>query len=152
MAEVVVISSADSQRSSVGRADTPVIKMAHYHSLDYEIPFGPLIISLYALISQRWMHEYGWTPEQMAEVAVSQRYNASLHPNAQVRDLITIDDVLTSKQITEPLRLLNCSLISDGGAAMIVTSGEPRSFNEESPHLCPRHGPCLLLLLLLEPS
>jgi acetyl-CoA acetyltransferase len=124
MAEVVVISSADSQRSSVGRADTPVIKMAHYHSLDYEIPYGPLIISLYALISQRWMHEYGWTPEQMAEVAVSQRYNASLHPNAQVRDLITIDDVLTSKQITEPLRLLNCSLISDGGAAMVVTRGE----------------------------
>jgi acetyl-CoA acetyltransferase len=124
MAEVIVISSADSQRSSVGRADTPVIKMAHYHSLDYEIPYGPLIISLYALIAQRWMHEYNWTPEQIAEVAVSQRYNASLHPNAQVRDLISVEDVVTSKPITDPLRLLNCSLISDGGAAMVVTSAE----------------------------
>jgi len=124
VAETVIISSADSQRSTVGRADTPVIKMAHYHSLDYEIPYGPLIISLYALVAQRWLHEYGWTPEQVAEVAVSQRYNASLHPNAQARDLITIEDVVTSKPITMPLRMLNCSLISDGGAAMIVTTGE----------------------------
>jgi len=124
MAEVVVISSADNQRGTVGRADTPAIMMAHYHSLDYEIPYGPLTISLYALISQRWMHEYNWTPEKMAEVAVAQRYNASLHPNAQVRDLITVDDVLNSKKITEPLRLLNCSLISDGGTAMVVTKGD----------------------------
>jgi acetyl-CoA acetyltransferase len=70
------------------------------------------------------MHEYGWTPEKVAEVAVSQRYNASLHPNAQVRDRITVEDVLNSKPITDPLRMLNCSLISDGGAAMIVTTGE----------------------------
>ena len=124
LAETVIISCADSQRMSVGRADTPVIKMAHYHSLDYEIPFGPLIISLYALVAQRWMHEYGWTPEKVAEVAVSQRYNASLHPNAQARGLITIDDVLNSKPITSPLRMLNCSLISDGGAAIIVTTAE----------------------------
>ncbi len=123
LAEVVLISCADSQRSTVGRGDTPVIKMAHYHSRDYEIPYGPLIISLYALMAQRWMHEYGWSPEKVAEVAVSQRYNASLHPNAQVRDLISVEDVVTSKPITEPLRLLNCSLISDGGAAMVVTTG-----------------------------
>ena len=124
IADTVIISCADTQRSTVGRADTPVIKMAHYHSLDYEIPFGPLIISLYALVAQRWMHEYGWTPEKIAETAVSQRYNASLHPGAQVRELITVDDVLSSKMITSPLRMLNCSLISDGGAALIVTTGE----------------------------
>jgi acetyl-CoA acetyltransferase len=132
LAHTVVISSADSQRSTVGRADSPAVKMAHYHSADYEIPYGPLIISLYALVAQRWMHEYGWTAEDLAEVAVSQRYNASLHPGAQERELITIEDVLASKPITEPLRLLDCSLISDGGAAMIVTTGERA--RDLSPH------------------
>jgi acetyl-CoA acetyltransferase len=124
VAETVLITCADSQRSYVGRADSPAIKMAHYHSADWEIPYGPLIISLYALVMQRWMHEYGWTAEQIAEVPVAQRYNASLHPNAQERTLITIEDVVNSKPITLPLRLLDCSLISDGGAAMIVTTGE----------------------------
>lgn len=124
LAEVVLISCADSQRSTIGRGDTPVVKMAHYHSLDYEIPYGPMIISLYALIAQRWMHEYGWAPEKVAEVAVSQRYNASLHPGAQERAPITVEDVLNSKPITDPLRMLNCSLISDGGTALVVTTGE----------------------------
>jgi acetyl-CoA acetyltransferase len=122
MAHVVVISSADTQRNTVGRSDTPAIKMAHYHNPDYEIPFGPLIISLYALIAQRWMHEYGWTAEDFAEVAVAQRYNASLHPGAQERALITVQDVLDSRLISDPLHMLDCSLISDGGAAMVVTS------------------------------
>jgi acetyl-CoA acetyltransferase len=122
MAEVVVISSADTQRNTVGRSDTPAVKMAHYHHADYEIPFGPLIISLYALVTQRWMHEYGWTAEDIAEVAVAQRFNASLHPGAQERSLISVDDVLSSKMISDPLHMLDCSLISDGGAAMVVTS------------------------------
>jgi acetyl-CoA acetyltransferase len=124
LAETVLISSADNQRTSVGRGGSPAIKMAHYHSADYEIPYGPLIISLYALVAQRWMHEYGWEPEDIAEVAVAQRYNASLHPGAQERNLITIEDVINSRPVTDPLRMLNCSLISDGGAAMVVTTGE----------------------------
>lgn len=124
LADTVVISCADVQRTAVGRADTPVIKMAHYHSMDYEIPYGPTIMSLYALVARRWMHEYGWRPEDIASVAVSQRYNASLHPKAQKRERITIEDVVTSRMISDPLRLLNCSLISDGGAALVVTSGE----------------------------
>ena len=150
LAETVLITCADSQRSTIGRGDTPVIKMAHYHSLDYEIPYGPLIISLYALIAQRWMHEYGWAPEKVAEVAVSQRYNASLHPGAQERGLITVDDVLNSKPITDPLRMLNCSLISDGGAAVVVTSGERARDLPQKPVYVRGMGQRLLVLFLLE--
>jgi len=124
IANTVVVSSADTQRNTVGRAQAPAIKMGHYHNLDYELPFGPLIISLYALIAQRWIHEYGWSPEEIAEVAVAQRHNASLHPGAQARSLITVEDVVGSRPITMPLRMLNCSLISDGGAAMVITRGE----------------------------
>ena len=88
----------------------------------FEVPYGPLVPSLYALVAQRHMHEYGTTPEQLAEVAVTLRHHASLNPNAHKRDLITIADVLKSKMIASPLHILDCAIVSDGAAAAIVTS------------------------------
>lgn len=89
---------------------------------DYENPFGALIPSLYALAAQRHMHDFGTTSEQMAAVAVQMRQNAARHPKAQKRSPITVEDVLSSKMIASPFHLLDCSLISDGGCAFIVTS------------------------------
>jgi acetyl-CoA acetyltransferase len=88
----------------------------------FEVPYGPLVPSLYALVAQRHMHEYGTTPEQLAQVAVTLRHHASLNPNAHKRDLITIADVLKSKMIASPLHILDCAIVSDGAAAAIVTS------------------------------
>ena len=133
LAEVVVVSCADTQRTTVGRSESPAIKMAHYHHRDYEIPYGPLIISLYALIAQRWMHEYGWTAEDIAQVAVAQRFNASLHPAAQERAPISVEDVIASKLISDPLHMLDCSLISDGGAAMVVTTASRAARLQQRP-------------------
>ena len=90
----------------------------------FEVPYGPLVPSLYALVAQRHMHEYGTTPEQMAQVAVTLRHHASLNPNAHKRDPITIADVLKSKMIASPLHILDCAIVSDGAAAAIVTSAE----------------------------
>ncbi len=90
--------------------------------LQFEVPHGPLVASLYALAAQRHMHEYGTTPEQMAEVAVTLRRHAGLNPLAHKREPITREDVLSSRMITDPLHLLDCSLVSDGAAAVIVTS------------------------------
>lgn len=90
----------------------------------FEVPYGPLIPSLYALIAQRHMHEYGTTPEQMAQVAVTMRRHASLNPNAHMREPITVETVLASRMITSPLKLLDCALVSDGAAAAIVTTPE----------------------------
>jgi acetyl-CoA acetyltransferase len=87
----------------------------------FEAPYGPLIPSLYALLAQRHMHEFGTTPEQLASVAVTMRHHASLNPNAHKRDPITVEDVLQSRMITSPLKLLDCALVSDGAAAAIVT-------------------------------
>src|SRR5215510_14410125 len=70
------------------------------------------------------MHDFGLTREQLASVAVSGRQNACLHPNAHMRKPITIADVMSSKFIAEPLRLLDCCLISDAGGAFIVTTPE----------------------------
>lgn len=102
----------------------------------FEVPYGPLVPSLYALVAQRHMHEYGTTPGQLAEVAVTIRRHASLNPNAHKRDLITIDDVLNSRMITSPLHVLDCALVSDGAAAAIVTSAErARDLKRKPVHL-----------------
>lgn len=90
----------------------------------FEVPYGPLVASNYALIARRHMHEYGTTEAQMAEVAVTMRKHASLNPNAHKRDLISVSDVLKSPLITSPLKILDCALVSDGAAAAIVTSAE----------------------------
>ena len=94
------------------------------HSLEFEVPFGAHIPGFYALVAQRHMHEYGTKPEQLAAIAVACRKHASLNPAAQKRDPITVEDVLNSWMISTPLRMLDCSLISDGGGAFIVTTLE----------------------------
>lgn len=78
----------------------------------------------YALIARRYMHEYGITNRQFGEVAVTFRKHASLNPIAQMHDPITIGDYHNSRWIVEPLHLLDCCLVSDGGRALIVTSAE----------------------------
>lgn len=87
----------------------------------YERPFGPMIPAMYALAANRYMHEFGATPEQLARVAVEHRTHAARHPNAQERTPISVEDVLASKMIASPLRMLDCSLVSDGGGALVVS-------------------------------
>jgi acetyl-CoA acetyltransferase len=102
----------------------------------FEVPYGPLIPSLYALVAQRHMHEYGTTPAQLAEVAVTMRRHAGLNPNAHKREPITVDDVLKSRMITSPLHVLDCALVSDGAAAAIVTSAaHARDLKRKPVHL-----------------
>lgn len=90
----------------------------------FELTQGPLIASLYALIASQHMATFGTTEEQMAEVAVALRANATLNPLAQKRDAITVADVMASRPITSPLKMLDCSLVSDGAAAFIVTAAD----------------------------
>ena len=119
----VVIAKADNLLSGAGR-DATIESMASIGHPQFEAPYGPLIPSLYALIMQRYMHETGTTAEQIAHVAVTNRYHASLNPAAQYRTPITVDDVLNSRLIADPLHLLECAPISDAGAAIVVTSAE----------------------------
>jgi acetyl-CoA C-acetyltransferase len=90
----------------------------------FEIPFGPTTVGSYAMVAQRHMHEYGTTPEQLAEVAVTMRLHASMNPVAKYRNPITVEDVLASRVISSPLHLLDCCIISDGGGALVITSAE----------------------------
>jgi acetyl-CoA acetyltransferase len=76
------------------------------------------------MVAQRHMHEFGTTPEQLAEIAVGVREFAGLNPNAMYRDPITVDDVVNSRLIADPLHKLDCCVISDGGGAIVITTAE----------------------------
>ena len=88
----------------------------------WEAPYGITLISKYAMAARRHMDEYGTTLEQLAEIAVSARYNAGFNPDAQVRDPITVDDVLASRMIADPFSALQCCLRSDGAAAAVLVA------------------------------
>ena len=90
----------------------------------WEAPYGNSLVGSYAMVAQRHMHEYGTTPEQLAEIAVGVREFAGLNPHAMYRDPITVDDVLGSRMIADPLHKLECCVVSDGGGAVIMTTAE----------------------------
>ena len=91
---------------------------------EFEVPYGPTLISGYGMYAARHMAEYGTTREQMAQATSSIRKHASLHPEAQKRNEVSVDDILNGKEIAYPLTKDECSLISDGGGAIIVTTLE----------------------------
>jgi acetyl-CoA acetyltransferase len=88
----------------------------------YEVPYGHTLVAKYAMSARRHMHEYGTTLEQLAEVAVSARFNAGPNPDAQYRDPITVDDVLAGPMIADPFTKLQCCIRSDGGCAVVLAA------------------------------
>lgn len=86
----------------------------------------------YALAAQRHFHLYGTTSEQLGAIAVAQRQWATMNPLAQMRTPITIEDHQASRFVVEPLHLLDCCLVSNGGVAVIVTTAE-RARNLKQP-------------------
>ena len=91
------------------------------HESEYK-PRNPVVS--YALAAARHMHEYGTTREHLAEVAVAARRWAQKNPRAEMRDPLSVEDVLNSRMICDPFTKLDCCLVSDGGAAAILVSAE----------------------------
>jgi acetyl-CoA acetyltransferase len=92
--------------------------------MQFEAPYGQSLVGSYALVARRHMHEFGTTSEQLAQIAVGVREYAGLNPHALYRDPITVDDVLASRLVADPLHKLDCCVISDGGGAVIMTTAE----------------------------
>jgi acetyl-CoA C-acetyltransferase len=86
----------------------------------FEEPYGLTVIGFMGMVTRRYMHNYGLTSEQLASVAVTMREHAGNNPDAVHRDPITVDDVLSSPMIARPLHKLDCCVISDGAAAIVV--------------------------------
>ena len=117
----VLVVTGDNRLTGLSR-DGAVAALVDVGHAQFERPFGMSVPAAYALVAQRYQHEFGVTPEQLAAIAVEQRRHAGRHPKAQKREPITVADVLASKLIATPLRLLDCCLVSDGGAAVVVSS------------------------------
>jgi acetyl-CoA acetyltransferase len=124
-AEVVLITYGSIQLSQMGRSlGTGGRTGAPTGPAATDAIWGNTLVGNYALAATRHMHEFGTTPEQLAEIAVTMRDHASVNPLAQYRDPIIVDDVLSSRLVADPLHVLDCCVISDGGAACVVTTEE----------------------------
>ena len=101
--------------------DAAVQSLAQVGHPVFEVPLGPTIPAYYGLVASRYMHEHGVTEEDFAVLAVLMRDHALMHPGAQFNEPITVAEVMASKPIATPLKLLDCCPVSDGGAAFIVS-------------------------------
>jgi len=121
-----VLVVAGENRLTAQSRDAAVQTLAQVGHSEYEVPLGATIPAYYALVASRYMHEHGTTEADLAQLAVLMRRNALAHPGAQFREAITVEDVLASKPIASPLKLLDCCPVSDGGVAFVV-GREPTS-------------------------
>ncbi len=90
----------------------------------YEMPYSPVTVNLYAMAAMRHMYEYGTTSEQLAWVKVAASHHAQHNPNAMLRNVVTVEEVVNSPMISDPLHRLDCCVVSDGGGAVIVAKPE----------------------------
>jgi acetyl-CoA acetyltransferase len=112
---------AGENRLSGQSRDSTVQTLAQVGHPRYEVPLGPIIPAYYALLAARYMHEFSIDSAGLAEFAVLMRQHAAMHPQAHLVDRITVEDVLASKPIAMPLRMMDCCPVSDGGAAFVVS-------------------------------
>jgi acetyl-CoA acetyltransferase len=135
--EVALITYGSTQRSDRSRGRGFTFQLTE----QFEPPFGlPTPVGAYALAATRHMYEYGTTSEQLAEVAVATRKWAAMNEKAMMRDPITIEDVLNSRWVAEPLHLLDCCLVTDGGGAVVVTTAERARNTRQRPIWVLGHG------------
>src|SRR5213076_2541434 len=123
LCKTVLITHAESGKSNIGR--TP--RMIGPDSLNgqFELPYGVSTpASMFPIPVLRYMKTHGITHEQIAMVAVVQREWAARNPRATMKAPITVEDVLNSRMIAYPFRILQCCLVTDGGGALILTSAE----------------------------
>lgn len=90
----------------------------------FEYPYQPMVTNLYAMAAMRHMYEYGTTSEQLAWIKVAASHHAHHNQHAMLRDIVTVEDVVNSPMIADPLHRLDCCVISDGGGALVVVSPE----------------------------
>src|SRR3954454_9671530 len=111
--KVALVSLAGKGRGGPGRySEAP--------ELGFEAPYGPVTVAWYALAARRHMHEYGTTSRQLAEIKVAASQHAQYNPDAFLKKVVTIDEVLDSPVVADPLHRLDCCVVTVGGGAPIL--------------------------------
>jgi acetyl-CoA C-acetyltransferase len=90
----------------------------------WEQPYGMAVVNVYGMTAMRHMHEHGTTSEQLAWIKVAASHHAQHNPLAQLREVVTVGDVLNSPMVSDPLHRLDCCVVTDGGGALIVARPE----------------------------
>ena len=120
-AKRILVVGGENRMSGQSR-DSSIQVLAQTGHPAYEVPLGPTIPAYYGLVASRYMHEHGNTEADFAELAVLMRRHAGAHPGAQFRTPITVDEVLASRPIATPLKVLDCCPVSDGACAVLVSA------------------------------
>ncbi|HYI85913.1 MAG TPA: thiolase domain-containing protein [Burkholderiales bacterium] len=121
---VALITLAGRPRSEGSSGTQPRNYGASAPDAAFEVPYGGATVNMYAMVAMRHMHEFGTTSEQLAWIKVAASHHAQHNPNAMLRDVVTVKDVLDSPMIADPLHRLDCCVVSDGGGALVVTRPE----------------------------
>ena len=122
---VALITLAGRPRSEGQATGTaPRVPAAAMPDAPFEFPFAPATANMYAMAAMRHMHEFGTTSAQLAWVKVAASQHAQHNPHAMLREVVTVEDVVNSPIITDPLHRLDCCVISDGGGAVVVVAPE----------------------------
>jgi len=123
--DVALITLAGRPRSSENPTGTGVRSLTDIQD-SFESLYGATTVAQYAMAARRHMHEYGTTREQLAEVRVAAAHHAQFNEHARFQDPVTVADVVDSRVVADPLGLLDCCVITDGGGALVVVSKEVR--------------------------
>lgn len=121
--KVALITLAGLPRSS-GAGIAGAGRFGNAPEVAFENYFGMSIVAGYAMAARRHMHEFGTTSAQLAEIKVAASVHAQHNPNAFLRDVVTIDDVLASRMVADPLHMLDCCVVTDGGGALVIVAPE----------------------------
>ncbi len=123
-ATVCLITLAGRPRSEGMATGTATRHYGDSPDVGFESIYGPTIVNTYAMAAMRHMHEFGTTSEQLAWIKVAASHHAQHNERAMLRDVVTVEQVIESPMISDPLHRLDCCVISDGGGAIVVVAPE----------------------------
>jgi acetyl-CoA acetyltransferase len=123
LAECVLCVRGDNTRSGISSSGMIAMAREMSHGA-FEAPYGLTTIGGYGLLAQRYMYEHNVPQEALAAVVATQSEHAALKWNAMLREVVTVEDVLADRWIATPFHAMDCSLVSDGAAAFLVTTAE----------------------------
>lgn len=123
--DIVLITLAGRPRSR-GQDTGSGIRQLRTAQDSFERIYGTTNVTMYGMVAQRHMHEYGTTPEQLAEIRVAASHHAQYNEDALYPDPVSIEDVVNSRIVADPLHLLDCCVITDGGGALLIVSEDVR--------------------------
>lgn len=122
--DVALITLAGRPRSEASSGTQPRAYAPNLPDQPFEAPYAAVTVNMYAMAAMRHMHEFGTTSEQLAWVKVAASHHAQHNQHAMLRDVVTVEEVVNSPLVSDPLHRMDCCVVSDGGGALVVVRPE----------------------------